>query len=250
MDLYAWQKHELDPVRAQRLAGGYLLGAFLITTLLGTVALSAAKVYHLNEDRVVEAVLVSGPKEPEIVVKPQERPKPKVEKPKKAMPVLQEPTKLSTKLIEKEPVVRSDNPYDSMDPYALMDQGAADRAAAEHPKVQEAPKILAKPKAVARAASHEPIRVTEDVTPPRAVSMQAPDYPADAKAAGIEGTVIVRYVVTEEGEVEDVVALRGPPELVAVCVAAVESWRFMPAIKDGKPVAVHRMATFPFRIRT
>ena len=250
MDLYAWQKHQLDPVRAQRLAGGYLLGAALITTLLTTVALSAAKVYHLDEDQVVDAVLVTGPPEPEIVVKVQEPPKPKVEKPKKVIAPIQEPTRVSSKLIEKEPVVRSDNPYDTEDPYALMEQGAAVSATAEAPKVQEEVKVLVKPKAVVRRAGHEPIRITEDVTPPRAVSMQPPEYPEAAKAAGIEGTVVVRYVVSEAGEVKDVEAVRGPAELVAVCIAAVRSWRFMPAIKDGQAVAVQRLATFPFRIRT
>jgi len=250
MDLNAWQKHEIDPVRARRLTSGYLLGAVLIIGLLWTVAVSAAKVYHLDEDTVVEAVLVTGPKEPEIVFKPPEPPKPKLQKPKAIAP-LQEPTKIGTKLIEKEPVVHSDNPYDTEDPYALMEQGAAANAeAAEAPKAQEAVKVLVKPKTVVRETSKEPIRVTEEVTPPRPISMLAPEYPEQAKAAGIEGTVIVQYVVTDAGEVTDVQALRGPPELLAACVAAVRSWRFMPAIEDGQPVAVHRMATFPFRIRT
>jgi TonB family protein len=103
---------------------------------------------------------------------------------------------------------------------------------------------------VVQKAKDEPIRVTEDVTPPKAISMQAPSYPAEAKAAGIEGIVVIQYVVTETGEVKDVEAERGPPELVDVCIAAVKSWRFSPAIKDGEPVAVHRMARFPFRIKT
>ena len=94
------------------------------------------------------------------------------------------------------------------------------------------------------------IRVTEDVTPPVALSQGMPAYPAAARTAGVEGTVIVTYVVTEAGEVTAVKAVRGPPELMAVCEAAVRSWRFKPAVLDGTPVAVRRTARFPFRIKT
>ena len=78
-----------------------------------------------------------------------------------------------------------------------------------------------------------------------------PEYPADAKAAGLEGTVVVRYVVNEAGDVTEVRAMKGPPELHAVCVAAVKAMRFKPALDaDGKPVVVVRYMKFPFKLRT
>lgn len=78
-----------------------------------------------------------------------------------------------------------------------------------------------------------------------------PEYPADAKASGLEGTVVVRYVVDERGEVAEVRALKGPPELYAVCVAAVKAMRFKPALDaDGHPVVVVRYLKFPFKLRT
>lgn len=95
-----------------------------------------------------------------------------------------------------------------------------------------------------------PIRVTENVTPPQPISMPSPPYPESAKAAGVEGTVVVKYVVDESGAVTSVEALKGPPELASVCVATVRSWRFKPAVSDGHPVSVIRQARFPFRIRT
>jgi protein TonB len=61
---------------------------------------------------------------------------------------------------------------------------------------------------------------------------------------------VVSYVVTESGAVAAVKAVRGPAELRAACVAAVQSWRFKPAMLDGQPVAVRRVAQFPFRIKT
>jgi TonB family protein len=82
------------------------------------------------------------------------------------------------------------------------------------------------------------------------MAMPRPSYPAAAKAEGIEGTVIIKYVVTESGQVTNVRVVRGPQALRAVCVAAVKRWRFKPAKLEGRPVAVHRVARFPFRIRT
>ena len=94
--------------------------------------------------------------------------------------------------------------------------------------------------------------MSEDDTPPELVGPAArPEYPADVKAAGIEGTVLIRYVVTETGEVKDVKAVKGPPELYAECIAAVKALRFKPAHDaQGNPISVVRYQPFRFRIRT
>jgi protein TonB len=114
-----------------------------------------------------------------------------------------------------------------------------------------APREEPKKKAAPKPKPKKPGRVTEGVTPPVAISQGAPSYPASARDQGIEGTVVVKYVVTDSGAVTDVKAVRGPPELRAVCVAAVQAWRFKPAVdENGKPIAVSRTAQFPFRIKT
>jgi protein TonB len=78
-----------------------------------------------------------------------------------------------------------------------------------------------------------------------------PEMPAEAKAAGVEGTVIVRWVVTETGAVTDVRVLKGPPELHGVCLAAVRAMRFKPGRDaDGVPRAFTRIKKFKFKLRT
>jgi protein TonB len=63
--------------------------------------------------------------------------------------------------------------------------------------------------------------------------------------------VLVRYVVSESGEIKDVKAVKGPPELFAVCVAAVRALRFKPAHDaQGNPISVVRYKTFRFHITT
>lgn len=118
------------------------------------------------------------------------------------------------------------------------------------PSPAPAPKPKPKAKPKPKPKPNKPIRVTEDVTPPVPINQGMPAYPSAAKAAGVEGTVIVTYVVTESGAVSGVVAVRGPAELRGVCEAAVRGWRFQPAQLDGRPVSVRRIARFPFRIKT
>jgi protein TonB len=250
MDLGAWQKRSTDVVRLRRLAAGWVTGSAIMGGTLTLVALTAAKAYGLTEDTVVEAAIVDKMEdEPNVEAQPEpekEAPKPK----KAAAPALVEPVKVDDKLVEKQPV-HSDNPYGGDDPYELLGNAGAAAPEPEKPKIAEAPKIIEKPKAVIPQKSNEPVRLTEDDTPPRSIVMTPPQYPAEAKAAGIEGTVVVDYVVTDKGEVTDVKAVKGPPELFAVCVTAVKAWKFMPALtKDGKAIAAHRRARFPFRIKT
>ncbi len=95
----------------------------------------------------------------------------------------------------------------------------------------------------------KPVRLTEDMPRPVQTLMKTPEYPPSAKAAGIEGVVIVKYVVGEDGSVRDAKVLKGPDELREACLVAVRSWHFQPMIVDGAPIAFVKIARFPFRIR-
>jgi protein TonB len=91
--------------------------------------------------------------------------------------------------------------------------------------------------------------VSENVTPP-SCSIGTPAYPESARSSGIQGTVIVKYVVTESGAITSVQVMRGPAELRAVSAAAVQNAHCTPARLDGAPVSVYRIARFPFRLKT
>ena len=71
------------------------------------------------------------------------------------------------------------------------------------------------------------------------------EYPAEARAAGKQGRVMVKFTVNEDGKVSDVSVLRGiDPALDAEAVRVVNSsphWK--PGEKDGKKVPV--TYTFP-----
>jgi TonB family protein len=63
-----------------------------------------------------------------------------------------------------------------------------------------------------------------------------PVYPAEARLLRLEGTVILTAMVMEDGTVDDVKVVEGPPELAPSAVDAVKRWRYEPFELDGKPV--------------
>ena len=74
-------------------------------------------------------------------------------------------------------------------------------------------------------------------------------YPPLAREAGIEGQVVVQFVVTKEGGVADAVVLRSPHETLAeAALAAVRGSRFEPGQQRGEPVAVRFAVPITFRL--
>jgi protein TonB len=74
----------------------------------------------------------------------------------------------------------------------------------------------------------------------------APGYPEAARAAGIEGRVILKIVISESGEVTNVTVMRGDPLLAQAAVEVVKNWKFSPATLEGKPIAVFRIVPINF----
>jgi serine/threonine-protein kinase len=76
----------------------------------------------------------------------------------------------------------------------------------------------------------------------RKISGNSPSYPSDRAGrlkSGERVSVLVRFVVTETGEVEDVsVAESGGKAVDEVVIAAVRGWKFQPATKRGTRVKV------------
>jgi protein TonB len=68
-----------------------------------------------------------------------------------------------------------------------------------------------------------------------------PAYPERARAAKVQGTVLLDITVTPEGKATTPILIKGPGEgLDEAAIEAVKSWKFRPA-KDasGEPVTVH-----------
>jgi periplasmic protein TonB len=93
------------------------------------------------------------------------------------------------------------------------------------------------------------MQVAEVSTPPLAVSKAMPAYPEQARKQGIEALVVVRFVVSENGQVEEPKILKGHPLFDDVVLSSVRTWTFQPATLEGKAVRMVRMVKIPFRLR-
>jgi len=80
------------------------------------------------------------------------------------------------------------------------------------------------------------------------ISSPAPEYPAAASQARVQGEVTVRAVVDRNGNVTDARVISGPELLRDVSLEAVQHWRFRPYMQGGKPVEVATTAVLDFEL--
>ncbi|GAB5558850.1 MAG: hypothetical protein SynsKO_04970 [Synoicihabitans sp.] len=84
--------------------------------------------------------------------------------------------------------------------------------------------------------------------PPGLKVFNPPVYPRQALLDKVKGTVRVQFVVTPEGSVFAAKATSAPsPELAGAAVAAVETFQFRPARKNGQPCGAILSMEFPFK---
>jgi TonB family protein len=75
-----------------------------------------------------------------------------------------------------------------------------------------------------------------------------PVYPPVAKAAHVQGDVLLHIFVDPKGDVTRVEAVGGPEMLRASATAAVKQWQYLPFEQDGHPAAVKIVASIPFSL--
>jgi len=84
---------------------------------------------------------------------------------------------------------------------------------------------------------------------PVALFKAEPEYSDDARRARLSGEVLVEVVIDEHGHVRDMEVVRSLGlGLDEEAIKAVSKWRFKPATKDGKPVAILGEVTVGFHL--
>jgi TonB family protein len=101
-----------------------------------------------------------------------------------------------------------------------------------------------------RTQSGDPVyKVGNGVTPPHVKKSPSPKYIKDAKAANIQGRVVLWIIVNTQGMPEQIKIKKSlDPGLDQSAVEAVSHWRFAPATKDGQPVAAMINVEVNFRL--
>jgi TonB family protein len=92
-------------------------------------------------------------------------------------------------------------------------------------------------------------RVGGGVSAPRALDTPDPEYSEEARKAKYQGTVVLWLIVGPDGKPHDIkVARQLGMGLDQKAIEAVRNWKFEPAMKDGKPVAVQINVEVNFRL--
>ena len=76
-----------------------------------------------------------------------------------------------------------------------------------------------------------------------------PDYPALARQANIQGTVVLSIIIGKDGTVQDVSPLEGPAPLISAAETAVKQWAYKPTLLNGDPVEVSTTVSVPFQLQ-
>lgn len=92
-------------------------------------------------------------------------------------------------------------------------------------------------------------RVGGGVSAPRVIFAPEPDYSEEARKAKYQGTVILWMVVGSDGRPRQIrIARTLGMGLDEKAIQAVQTWRFEPALREGRPVAVQINVEVTFRL--
>jgi protein TonB len=103
------------------------------------------------------------------------------------------------------------------------------------------------PPAGASWAPRTPLRVGQ-VREPRKLKHLSPGYPEIARAARVQGVVVLECVIDEQGRVREIKVLKGLPLLDQAAIDAVRQWVYTPTLLGGVPVPVVMTVTVNFRL--
>lgn len=104
------------------------------------------------------------------------------------------------------------------------------------------------PTPVVKAAPPKRIAVSAGVIAGNKIGGEDIRYPAIAKSARIQGTVVLQAMISKEGTIENLRVLSGPPMLQQAAMEAVRTWRYKPYLLNGDPVEVETQVNVVFTL--
>ncbi len=92
------------------------------------------------------------------------------------------------------------------------------------------------------------VRISQGVTRGLLIHRVEPSYPPLARAARVQGDVVLTAVISPNGEIENLQLVSGHPMLVPAAISAVKQWRYKPYLLNGAPVEVETTITVIFSL--
>lgn len=79
---------------------------------------------------------------------------------------------------------------------------------------------------------------------------RVPDYPAISRRLGEQGVVVLRVLITPDGRASEVQLVKssGSGRLDGAAIETVKQWRFVPAVRGGRPVPAWYEWRWEFRL--
>jgi len=93
-----------------------------------------------------------------------------------------------------------------------------------------------------------PLNVSSGVSQGMLITPIQPVYPAIAKTAHVEGTVVVEAVISRTGTIESLHIVSGPPMLQRAAIDAIQAARYQPYRLNGVPTEVQTTFNVNFRM--
>lgn len=78
------------------------------------------------------------------------------------------------------------------------------------------------------------------------IHKQNPVYPLEARKEKLQGRVVVRLLINENGEVESTEIVSGNPVLASAAADAMKKWKFKPYIRNGHAVKARTSVPWDF----
>lgn len=101
---------------------------------------------------------------------------------------------------------------------------------------------------VVSATPNGPPRISQGVAEGMLIDRVMPVYPSIARAAGMQGTVMLEATISAQGTIENLRVLSGNAMLQQAAIDAVNRWRYRPYLLNGQPVEVETTIGVTFNL--
>jgi TonB family protein len=92
------------------------------------------------------------------------------------------------------------------------------------------------------------VSVKELASTPRLIGTPSLSFPVAARQAGVSGMVCVQVKIDDQGRVRKVHAVCGAAALRGYAEHKIRSWRYTPALSEGRPVEATGYVVLNFRV--
>jgi protein TonB len=99
-----------------------------------------------------------------------------------------------------------------------------------------------------KAAPPKKVTISGGVMQGMLLLKTVPQYPPIAKAARVQGTVVLQAIISKTGAIENLKVVSGPAMLQQAALDAVRTWRYKPYLLNNDPVEVETTVNVIFTL--